>query len=123
MSIASKKYDERFAVAKYKALIKTPATGAFTLPANGKFAVKSTAGNIANATALTLAGYHSTQSNADPLPKPTPGSTRTVKVPLLAAGKMYKIGNLQRAAVVTMSVGFELWVHTGLGVYKKVGAH
>lgn len=120
MSTATaRRFDERIIAAYYKTLIATPGTGAITLPFGAYFAIKSIAGNIAGATALTYTGYTGVQTGS----KPTPDDDRTVKVPALAAGVFYKIGRIQRAAVVTISTGFELYVNKGLGKYVKVGAH
>lgn len=119
ITAAQRRRDERLTEAAYAALIATPFSTPTELPADGDFAVKSLAGNIANATALTLAGYASTP-NGTTL-KPTADDERTIRVPVLAVNAMRKIGRLQKGAVVTMATGFELWLHRGQGRYAKVG--
>ncbi len=104
-TLSRKKFDERFVEAKYRSLIATPFSTPTALPADADFAVQSTAGNVANATALSYTGYNG----------------RTIRVPALDAGEIYRIGRIQRAAVVTVSAGFDLLVDIGLGRLVKVG--
>lgn len=89
----------------YTALITTPGTGAVTLPAGIRIALKSVSGCIAGTTAATLAGT----------------SNHTIKTPLLDVGGKVVVDFVERGTVVTPSVGFDLMIDKGLGRFVKIG--
>lgn len=91
-------------VSAFAALIATPATGDFDMPAGGKILLLATAGAAAGDTAAVVSGP----------------STRTIKTPLLLAGESVVIDWIERASNVALSTGFEAYVDTGLGLYKKI---
>lgn len=125
LRLNSKARRERQVRNQFKTLIATPA-GPATIPASANFAIKSTAGNAANATAVTIAGYASEpelNGSHERTGVLTITNSRTVKVKALGVGGMTRIGRIQAKAVVTCATGFELWVEAGLGKFYKVGVH
>lgn len=86
-------------------LIETPAVGAVTFPANARFALRSVSGNAAGVTAATVTGP----------------STRTIKVPALAAGQRSTIHYAEAGSVVTPEAGFDVLLDNGLGRLVKIG--
>ena len=96
---------ERQNISRFTDLIATPAVGATTIPANGRIYLKSVAGCAAGTTAATISG---------PI-------TRTIKTPLLAAGKSMNGIYVERGRVVTPASGFHVMLETGLGVRRKIG--
>lgn len=93
--------------AAFKALIAVPVTGAVTMPANAQLAFRSVAGAVAGTTAGTMVG-------------PT---NRTIKTHALDAGAIMNHRTIyaERGTVVTPAAGFELLLHVGLGVFRKIG--
>lgn len=91
--------------AAFKALIAVPVTGAVTMPANAQLVFRSVAGAVAGTTAGTMVG-------------PT---NRTIKTNTLDAGDATLSIHAERGTVVTPSAGFELLLHVGLGVFRKIG--
>ncbi len=98
------KQRKRRDVSAFKAYIASPAAVTITLPAGGRFALRSTAGAVAGTTAATIVGP----------------SSRTLKVPALAAGGQHVVDWLERATVVTLSAGFDLALDVGLGVFAII---
>jgi hypothetical protein len=98
------KQRKRQDVSAFKAYVASPAAVTITLPASGRFALRSRAGSIAGATAATTVGP----------------SNRTLKVPALVAGAQHVVDHLERATVVTLSAGFDLALDTGLGVFAVI---
>lgn len=91
-------------VSAFKALIASPTASAFAMPAAGRLRIVSIAGCAAGTTAATLVGSR----------------TRTIKTRLLAAGGSVVIDLVERAVTVTLAAGFDAYVDTGLGVWKKI---
>lgn len=89
---------------RFAALIETPATGAFVMPANGRIRLVATAGAAAGATAATLDG----------------SSERTIQTPELAEGGYVKLDNVERGVTVTPSAGFDVELDMGLGKWSKI---
>lgn len=94
---------ERQNVTAFLALLKTPGASGAVLPASGTFALVSRAGTAA----ITAATFTGTR-------------THTVGVPALVAGAPHLIGKLEIGTVVTLVSGFDLYLDTGLGTYRKV---
>lgn len=95
---------ERRAISAFAALIATPASGAFTMPAGAKLSFVATAGAAAGDTLATLVG----------------AATRTIKARTLAAGDRQVLDFAERSVVITPSAGIEVDVDTGLAVWKKI---
>lgn len=94
----------RKAVSAFAALIKTPASGAFTMPAGARLSFVATAGAAAGDTLATLVG----------------ANTRTIKAKLLAAGARQVFDFAERGVVITPSSGIEVDVDKGLAVWAKI---
>lgn len=88
--------------AAFSVLIGTPGSGALTMPANGRILLRSVAGCAAGTTAATVSG-------------------RTIKTPLLSAGEDMVLGWLERAVILTPSLGFDVLLDIGLGRTAKIG--
>lgn len=88
----------------FKALIDTPASSTAQLPANGRFAIRSTAGNAAGTLALTIV------------------TNRTINIytKVLISGQIQIVDNIQKAAVVTVETGFDLLLDIGMGKFIPV---
>jgi len=88
----------------YASLIDDPTEAEITLPANGTFAFQATAAHSAGATVCTVAG-------------PT---NRAIACPAMEDGDFFRLDRLERGSVVTVSAGFDMLLHMGLGVYVKI---
>lgn len=86
----------------FAALIASPASGSFGLPANANLFLRSVAGCSAGTTAATI-------------------GSRTIKTPLLAAGEMVEVGLVERGVTVVPVLGFDVLIDMGLGRSAKVG--
>jgi len=95
---------ERADATSFKALITTPVTGAFDLPANARVSFMSVAGCSAGTTAATTVGP----------------SSRTIKTPVLAAGGRVVIDRLERGTAITPATGFEVHIDIGLNRWRKI---
>lgn len=89
-------------VGAFATLITTPAAS-FTMPANGDLIA---IGAFAGGAVFTING----------------ATTQTVNAPALAAGEAYAFGGFEKDAKVTVAAGVKLYLDTGLGVYKQIGA-
>lgn len=107
LSVAKKRRKFRQNVSAYKTLITTPASGLLQLKANAIVYLKSIAGCSAGTTAATIVSGV---------------GTRTIKTPLLAAGRSMKVGWVEKGMKITPVAGFDLLIDTGLSKLKKVGA-
>lgn len=103
--VIAKHRKERQNRTAFDALLASPSTGAITLPASARLALRSTAGALAGATAATI----------------TSSANRTIKTPVLAAGESMPLDYVERGAVVTPSSGFEVLLDIGLGRFEKIG--
>lgn len=103
-AVNCRRQKERRAVSAFKALIASPASGAFTMPAGAKLSFVATAGATAGDTLATLVG----------------ASNRTIKARTLAAGERQVFDFAERGVVITPSVGVEVDVDSGLAVWKKI---
>jgi hypothetical protein len=86
----------------FAALIGTPSSGPFTLPANARIVVRSVAGCVAGTTAATF-------------------NDRTIKTPALMAGACVTVGQVERGVELAPASGFEVLIDMGLGRIAKVG--
>lgn len=102
--VAQKRRRERQDYHVFAALVAEPATAPFSLPANGRFRVVATLGALAGDLACIL----------------TSSVEREIRTPLLTAGGYVSLNRVERAVVITLEPGFELWVDAGLGRYVKV---
>ncbi len=100
------KQKRRRDVSAFKAYIASPAAVTITLPAGGRFALRSRAGSVAGTTAATTVA----------------STNRTLKVPSLSAGGQNIIDWLERGTVVNVSAGFDLALDIGLGVFAIIAA-
>lgn len=96
--------EQRKNVSHFAALIATPASGVFTMPANGRLSFVSTAGSVAGDTLATLVG----------------SVTRTIKARTLAAGARQVLDYVERGVVITPSVGINVYVDRGLARWAKI---
>lgn len=94
----------RKAVSAFAALIATPASGAFTMPAGARLSFVATAGATAGDTLATIAG----------------ATTRTIKAKTLAAGARQVFDFAEHGVVITPSSGIEVDVDKGLAVWAKI---
>jgi hypothetical protein len=90
-------------LSQFAALIETPGTGTVVIPADGMFALRAPAAHAAG-NALTVTG-------------PT---NRTIGVPALAENDFHLIGKLERGTTVALQSWIDLYVHAGLGGYRKI---
>lgn len=99
---------ERMVRSAFRSFIATPATGQVKFPAGAKVALRAVGGgggSIAKGTtAATITGPQ----------------TRTIKTPEMAAGDLLFVDWVNKGSTVTPQANFELLVHVGLGVYKKI---
>ena len=101
-----KKRRARQNVKAFKALLTTPATGAFKLPANARLAFQSVAG----------------AAQGDPVATLVSTATRNIECPLiLSAGAYFVLDNAEIGTTVTPVAGWNVLLDTGLGVFKKIG--
>lgn len=96
--------EQRRNVSHFAALIATPASGAFTMPANARLSFVSTAGAVTGATLATLVGV----------------ATRTIKSKGLIAGGRQVLDYVERAVVITPSAGINVYVDRGLTRWSKI---
>lgn len=94
----------RKAVSAFASLIKTPASGAFAMPAGARISFVAAAGAIAGSTLATVAGT----------------VTRTIKSKGLAAGVRQIFDSAERGVVITPSTGIEVDVDQGLARWAKI---
>lgn len=87
--------------AAFKALIATPAVGAFTMPAGGRLRLVSVAGCAADTTSATFA-------------------STTLKTPVLGAGEWGNAVYLAKNVQLTPATGFEAHLDMGLGKFVKI---
>lgn len=113
--VSHKRRKERQNVSAYAALIATPAGAIFDLPANGRISFVSVAGCPAGTLAASLTGPYRNQAgeNVD----------RVIQTPLLLAGERVVIDRLERAVHVELGAGFDVYVDTGLSVWKKIAGN
>lgn len=99
--IAIKNQKKRRNADKFSALLKTPATGQFKIPANcrGRLYAKQNINSIS--TGITVNG-------------------KQIRVPVMTTGKYSPI-NLSAGSVVSLASVCDLFVDVGLGVFKKIG--
>ncbi len=95
---------KRKAVSAFAALIASPASGAFTMPAGAKLSFVATAGATAGDTLATITG----------------ATNRTIKARTLGIGGRQMFDFAERGVVITPSAGIEVDVDTGLAVWKKI---
>jgi hypothetical protein len=96
---------------RFAALIQTPATGSFTMPANGRIRFVATAGSVEGATAATLEGtFHDGDAPVE----------RTIRTPVLAAGGYVKVDSIEKDVVVNVEATFEAQVDMGLGKWATI---
>lgn len=92
-------------VSAFAALIASPATGSFVLPAGARLSFVATAGAAAGATLATL----------------TSSTVRTIKAAkLMAAGDRQVLDYAERAVTVDPVSGVDVYIDSGLNVWKKV---
>lgn len=103
-AVNCRRQKKRRAVSAFAALIATPASGAFTMPAGARLSFVATAGATAGDTLATLVGT----------------SNRTIKAKTLAAGDRQVLDFVELGVVITPSSGIEVDVDTGLAVWKKI---
>lgn len=96
--------EQRRNVSHFAALIATPASGVFTMPANARLSFVATAGAAAGATLATLAGT----------------SNRTIKAKTLAVGARQVLDYVERSVVITPSSGIDVYVDRGLARWAKI---
>jgi len=101
---ACRRQKQRKAVSTFAALIATPASGAFTMPAGARLSFIATAGATAGDTLATITG----------------ATNRTIKAKTLAAGDRQVFDFAERGVVITPSAGIEVDVDTGLAVWAKI---
>lgn len=88
----------------FDALVKTPASGAVTLPANGRFAFVATADCEAGVPVASVAG----PTNYD------------IKSREMTAGQSLVVDRLELGTVVTVDAGFDMYVLDGLSTGSKI---
>lgn len=94
----------RKAVSAFAALIGTPASGAFTMPAGARLSFVATTGAAAGDTLATIVG----------------ATDRTIIAKDLAAGDRQVFDFAELGVVITPSSGIEVDVDTGLAVWAKI---
>lgn len=91
-------------VAKFAALIATPAVGVFAMPANGRIRFVATAPS----------------AEGDPIASLTGANDRLIGSPGLDIGEYLKLDRVERAVSVDTEAGFDVEVDTGLNVWRKI---
>jgi hypothetical protein len=85
-------------------LISAPASGSVTLPANGRFAFVAVGAKVAGTPIADLVGP----------------SNRSIASPAMADGEALVLDNAERATVVTVHAGFDLYVTDKLNTMFKI---
>jgi hypothetical protein len=88
----------------FSALLSAPAGAEVTLPASGRFAVRSISGCAAGTLAATLTGP----------------ADREIATPELAAGGRVVIDWIERATEVALESDFELYIDVGMGRWAMI---
>lgn len=83
------------------------------MPANGRIRFVATAGAAEEDTAATLTGAYINPDTRTP-------QDRVIQTPELEEGGYVTIDSIERAVHVELEAGYEAWVDTGLGKYKKI---
>lgn len=91
-------------VSHFAALIATPASGVFTMPAGARLSFVATAGAVAGTTLATLVGT----------------STRTIGSKGLAIGGRQALDYAERGVVITPHAGVDVYVDQGLSRWAKI---
>jgi hypothetical protein len=99
-----KRQKERRNVSRFAALVASPASGSFQMPAGGKLRFVSTSGSAEGTTAAILTG----------------ATERTIKTPLLAAGEYVTLDFVEAGVEVALQDGFTCELDTGLAVWKTI---
>lgn len=87
----------------YLSFIKAPVEKSLILPANGDFAVSNVAGKAKGSLAVTAKAFKIRQ--------------------LISAyddKRLQQVGWFEKGVKLVVADGFELYLHLGLGVYKKI---
>jgi hypothetical protein len=95
---------QRSDVSQYAALIETPAVAPFALPANGRVAFKAVSDIVAGQPLATIQGK----------------STRNIGSKGLSTGQSQILDFVEEGATVTLQATVEMFVDTGLGLFKKI---
>jgi hypothetical protein len=91
-------------VTAFQSLIASPETGSFTMPAGGRLKIVATAGCSRGTVVATLTGVE----------------TRNIGAPLLAAGGSMILDHVESGVEVTPVASFDIYVDTGLGVFRAI---
>lgn len=90
--------------AAFASLIKTPASGTVTLPANGHFAFIATADCPSGTSVASLSG----------------ASSKSISSPAMVAGQALNLDYAERGTVVTVHANFAMYAKDGLSVPHKI---
>lgn len=99
-----KRRKNRQNVTEFNAYIAAPATGSLTLPASGRFCLVATSAAVEGTLAATIVN----------------DKTILMNVPAMLVGESINIDHIQAFSQVTIEAGFDLYIDTGLGIYKLV---